>query len=103
MSNITYTVQPQRRERGWVEATPETAERWAVLKVQHFKARGRAGTSTRIAFTAPTRAEAQAAADSLRSATRKPTRLLPALGQRFPSTGVPIIARGIGRNHRKDY
>jgi len=99
MARPIYTVQPQRRDKGWQACEEHEAQRFAVLRVEHFTSRGKRMTATRTVTAHNTRIEAQAAVDSLTGAAKKPRRLLPALGQRFQHDGqTAIIARGIGRN-----
>lgn len=94
-----FLVQPQQHNKGWHACEPHLAQRWAVLRIEHFTSRGRKMSATRCVLARATRAEAQAVADALTSSRAKAKRKLPSLNARFPHDGeTPIIARGLGRN-----
>lgn len=68
----TFIVQPQRHARGsgWIECPEHQAQRFAVLRIERYRANGRQLTATRTLTSWRTRREAQAAADALHSQQR---------------------------------
>jgi hypothetical protein len=94
MSTKTYTLIPQQSTgRGWQQCPDHMAERWAVVEVISFTAKGKPYKRFRTLLTSRTKSHAECERQAFVRAAKPLSK--PGLGQRFRATGRRIIARSL--------